>query len=209
MPKGLFGRRMVTQPNWLALMLDPYGHNRTPAENPNRNSMGAPGFTQNAYSPPTAAQDIAGSGVPRAPLSSLLTNAEPQPEVNGMGGPLSPARDIIPNAPQGPSQAELEAQAMRQAMARAHAMRGEPVYDPNLDAGWRQDRINLDRARDTNTAAQAELARRSNVPFEDFWRFGGRQSDEWTMDQPAFRLSRLPEEQQQPRRTLFGSARRR
>lgn len=187
-------------------LLDPYGRNRGPAENPQRRSY-ADFAATGQYAAPTYAEDIATARTPRAPLSSVLTTGEPQPEVNGIGGPASPARDIIPNAPQGPSQAELEAQAMRDAMARAHALRGEPLYDPNLDTQWRGDRTELDRAREQYAAAEAERARREGVSFEEWWRFGGRQSEDWTPDQPAYRLARLTQHTQQAQRRL-GEARR-
>lgn len=210
MPKGLFGRRMVSQPNWLALMLDPYGHNRTPAENPNRNSAGALAFRTGNYTPPTYGEDIAASGVQRQPLQSLLTMDEPQPEVNGMGGPLSPARDIIPNAPRGMTPQELEAQAARDAIARAQANPGGGPLNYNENQQWYGQRQDLDRLQEQARADQAELARREGVSFEDWWSRGGRQSDEWTPDQPAYRLSQLPENQRtNQRRGLWATSRRR
>lgn len=173
-------------------MLDPYGHNRTPAENPNRNSVGAQGFAQGNYTPPTYGQDIAAAGVQRQPLQSLLTMAEPQPEVNGVGGPLSPARDIIPNAPQGPNQYELEAAAAREAIRRAQANPGSGPLNYNENQQWYGQRQQLDRLQDRARADQAEMARREGVSFEDWWRFGGRQSSDWTPEQPAYRLTQLP-----------------
>lgn len=208
MPKGLWGRRLVSQPQWIAQLLDPFGHDRTPAENPNRNSPGAVAF-QNAYSPPTYGEDIAASGVPRAPLSGVLAPPEVEPETMGMGGPLvSLARNIIPNAPQGPSQQELDAIAAREAIARAHGDRGGGPLSYNENPRWFEERRDLERLQERAATDQAEMARRAGVSFEDFWRYGGRQSEEWTPDQPAYRFSRLPEEQREPRRGPFAGWRR-
>lgn len=206
MPKGLWGRRLVPQPNWVAQLLDPYGHDRTPAENPNRNSQGALAF-QNGYSPPTYGEDIAASGVPRTGLAEALAQSpppngsmladvlagggQPQPSM-GMGGPLvSSAHDIIPNAPQ-PSQQDLEAQSARDAIMRARQNRGAGPLSYNENPRWLAQRQDLDRLQERAAMDQAEMARRSAVSFEEFWRRGGRQSDEWTPDQPAYRFTPLP-----------------
>lgn len=199
MPKGLFGRRYISQHPIIAQLMDPFGHDRTPNENPNSISMGAPGF-QNAYSPPTYADDIAASGVQRQLFSGLQTQAEPQPEVNGMGGPLLNAHDIIPNAPQGLSQEQQNAQAARDAIARARSMHGEPVLDPNSNPTWYSQRQELDRLREQAAADQAEQAHRERVSFEQFWRFGGRQSPEWQYGRDPFYRAPLPQQRRPPRR---------
>ena len=55
-------------------LLDPYGRNRGPAENPQRRSY-ADFAATGQYAAPTYAEDIATARTPRAPLSSVPISA--------------------------------------------------------------------------------------------------------------------------------------
>lgn len=193
-------------------IVDPYGHDRPPAENPQGRSIGNEAFGRasgNLYSPLTYRDNVALAGAPRLSVEQATIIDPPQVQQDGVGGPDETGpHDIIPNAPR-PSDAELEAQAMRDAMATARAsMQTEPV-PYNTNARWVEERDAIERLRQRDRQAQAEMARREGVSFEDWWRFGGRQDEDWTMDQPAYRLSRLPDENRTASsRRRIGDARR-
>lgn len=195
MPKGLFGRRMVAQPQWIAQLLDPFAHNRTPAENPNRRSTGM--FPSNAgYSPPALSADIAAAGAQRTPFAGAVAplDAQPLPEQMGMGGPLSSAHDIIPNAPApSMSQAEMDNQAFAEALQRARAGIANEGYPYMRSPSWVNARVGQDRAVEQTRAAQAEQARREGITFDQWWHFGGRQDpSQRDPRDPYYRFNRPP-----------------
>ncbi len=97
-----------------------------------------------------------------------------------------------PDAPQGPSQAQLDNQAFLDARTRARAQiehEGSPyLSDPNVQRSGQA----LAAAVDQNRASQDELRRRQGVTWNDWWHYGGRQAGVTDLGQTAYRFGRTP-----------------
>lgn len=109
------------------------------------------------------------------------------------GGLLGALRGLAPpNAPQGPSQAELDNQAAREAILRARRAiqeEGAPIFN---DPMYQQSGQALASAVDQNRAAEEEMRRRQGVTWQQWWHHRGRQ-DPRNIPPPSLATYDLPQ----------------